>query len=196
MRKLFAVLLAVLPVAVYAQDPAEVQRLFESGQYQLIVEAAGTEASPAVLYTAGQSYQKLGDSGQAIEMYRRLASLPEGDPWRLIGQSAQQLAEEQTDAALETARQAVGAAADTPEAHFQLGLVQAKRQDWREAAAAFDRAAELNPSLAYAHYYGGLMHYRAKQPDRMAVRFERFLQLAPDAPERPEVLQIMRTIRG
>jgi hypothetical protein len=50
--------------------------------------------------------------------------------------------------------------------------------------------------MAYAHYYAGLMHYRAKQPDRMAIRFERFLQLAPDAPERPEVLQIMRTIRG
>jgi tetratricopeptide (TPR) repeat protein len=193
---LAAVVLTLSAARAFAQDPAEVQKLFEAGQYQVIVETAGAEASPAVLYTAGQSYQKLGDNGQALEMYRRLASLPEGDPWRLIGLSAQQLAEDQADAALETARQAVGAAGDTPEAHFQLGLVQAKRQDWREAAAAFDRAAELNPSLAYAHYYGGLMHYRAKQPDRMATRFERFLQLAPEAPERPEVLQIMRTIRG
>jgi hypothetical protein len=28
------------------------------------------------------------------------------------------------------------------------------------------------------------------------VRFERFLKLAPDAPERAEVQQIMRTVRG
>ena len=73
---------------------------------------------------------------------------------------------------------------------------QSGRGRFDEALPLFRRAAELNPSLAYAHYYGGLMHYRAKQPDRMATRFERFLQLAPDAPERPEVLQIMRTIRG
>ena len=87
-------------------------------------------------------------------------------------------------------------AGDLPEAHYQLGLVLAKRQDWRGAAEAFDRAAELNPANAYAHYYGGLMHYRASRPDRMANHFEQFLKLAPEAPERPEVLQIMRTVRG
>ena len=197
MTKLFAaVLLALLPAAAHAQDPAHVQKLFEAGQYQEIVEATGAEAPPPVLYIAGQSHQKLGDNGQAVEMYRRLAELPEGDPWRFIGASARQLVEDQIDAAFESAQQAVAAADEMPEAHFQLGLVHAKRQDWRAAAAEFDRAAELNPSLAYAHYYGGLMHYRAKQPGRMAISFERFLKLAPEAPERPEVLQIMRTIRG
>jgi len=64
------------------------------------------------------------------------------------------------------------------------------------AAAEFDAAAMLNPTNAYAHYYGGLMHYRANRPDRMAIHFEQFLKLAPDAPERPEVTQIMRTVRG
>ena len=82
------------------------------------------------------------------------------------------------------------------EAQFQLGLVLAKRQDWGGAAEALDRAAELSPAFAYAHYYGGLMHYRAGRPDRMAIHFESFLKLAPEAPERPEVVQIMRTVRG
>jgi hypothetical protein len=40
------------------------------------------------------------------------------------------------------------------------------------------------------------MHYRANRPDRMANHFEQFLKLAPDAPERPEVMQIMKTVRG
>jgi hypothetical protein len=30
----------------------------------------------------------------------------------------------------------------------------------------------------------------------MAVGFDRFLKLAPVAPERPEVLSLMRTVRG
>jgi tetratricopeptide (TPR) repeat protein len=191
-----AAVLGLLPAAAFAQDPAAVRKLYEAGQYQQVVESTPAEAPPAVLYTVAQSHHKLGANDQAMAVYGRLAELPEGDPWRAIGQSARQLLEEQTDAALQSAQQAAGSAGDLPEAHFQLGLVLAKRESWREAAAAFDRAAELDPSMAYAHYYGGLMHYRAKRPDRMAISFERFLQLAPDAPERPEVLQIMRTIRG
>ena len=66
----------------------------------------------------------------------------------------------------------------------------------REPADAFDRAVDLNPANAYAHYYDGLMQYRSGRPDRMANHFEQFLKLAPEAPERPEVLQIMRTVRG
>ena len=197
MKKLIAAtLLGLFPALAFAQDPAEVRKKFEAGQYQQVVESSAPEAPPAVLYTVAQSHQKLGANDQAVEIYRRLGELPEGDAWRFIGQSGQQLLEEQVDAAAESAQQAINSNGDLAEAHFQLGLVRAKQQNWREAAAAFDRAVELDPSLAYGHYYGGLMHYRAKQPDRMAIRFEHFLKLAPEAPERPEVLQIMKTVRG
>jgi len=183
-------------VFAFAQDPAEVRKQFEAGHYQQVVEGTAADAPPPVLYTAAQSHQKLGANDQAIEVYRRLAQLPDGDAWRFIGQSGQQLLEDQVDAAAESAQRAVETNGELPEAHFQLGLVKAKQQNWREAAAAFDRAVDLDPSLAYGHYYGGLMYYRAKQPDRMAIKFERFLKLAPEAPERPEVLQIMKTVRG
>ena len=159
-------------------------------------QVAITNDSPAAWYAAAQAHQKQGANDQALDLYRRLADLPEADPWRFIGASAQQLIENQNDAALESARRAVEMNGDLAEAHFQLGLAYARREDWREGAAAFDRAVELDPGMAYAHYYGGLMHYRANRPDRMAIRFEQFLKLAPEAPERPEVLQIMRTIRG
>jgi tetratricopeptide (TPR) repeat protein len=152
--------------------------------------------SPAAWYTTGQIRQREGAGDQALELYRRLADLPESDAWRFIGASAQQLMENQNDAALESAQRAVAMNGELAEAHFQLGLAQARRESWRDAAASFDRAAELNPGLAYAHYYGGLMHYRSNRTDRMAIHFEQFLKLAPEAPERAEVLQIMRTIRG
>lgn len=188
--------LLLVPGMALAQDAAEVRRMFEAGRYQQVVEAAEAESSPAVLYTAAQSHQKLGATDQAREAYARLAERPENDVWRFIGLSGQQLLDDQNDAALAAAQRAVAMAGDLPESQYQLGLVFAKRQQWREAAAAFDRAAEQGPSHAYAHYYGGLMHYRANRPDRMAIHFEQFLKLAPEAPERPEVLQIMRTMRG
>ena len=195
-KNVAAVVFTLSAAPVLAQDPAHLQKLFEAGQYQQVVETAGAEAPPPVLYLVAQSHQKLGSNEQAAAVYRRLADLPENDPWRFIGLAAQRLLAEQADGALGPAQHAVAMAGNMPEAHYQLGLVHAKRQDWRPAAAAFDRAADLQPTLAYAHYYGGLMHYRANRLDRMAIHFEYFLKLAPDAPEAPEVLQIMRTVRG
>ncbi len=194
--KTFLFALLLVPTVALAQDSAEVRRLFEAGQYQQAIQTADAAAAPEALYTAAQSHQKLGASDEARGTYARLADRGEDDPWHFIGVSGQQLLDGNTDAALESAQHAVDMAGNISEAHYQVGLVLAKRQDWRPAADAFDRAVELNPANAYAHYYGGLMQYRAGRPDRMANHFEQFLKLAPEAPERPEVLQIMRTVRG
>jgi tetratricopeptide (TPR) repeat protein len=191
-----AIALLLFPAAAMAQDAAEVRRLFEAGQYQQAIRSADAGEAPEGLYTAAQSHQKLGAAEEARGTYGRLAARGEDDPWHFIGLSGQQLLDDQTDAALDSAQQAVAMAGHLSEAHYQVGLVLAKRQDWRGAADAFDRAVDVNPANAYAHYYGGLMQYRAGRPDRMANHFEQFLKLAPEAPERPEVLQIMKTVRG
>ncbi|HKC55057.1 MAG TPA: tetratricopeptide repeat protein [Vicinamibacterales bacterium] len=193
---LLTVVLTFTASAVFAQNASQVQKLFEAGQYQRVVESAQPDADPAVLYTAAQSHQKLGENDRAIETYGALASRDEGDIWHFIGMSGQQLVQDDTEGALTSARQAVEMDGGMAEAHYQLGLVYAKRQEWPQAAAEFDRVTEINPSNAYAHYYDGLMQYRANRPDRMANQFEQFLKLAPDAPERPEVMQIMKTVRG
>lgn len=182
--------------ATFAQDASSVRRAFEAGQYQQVIEAAHPDADPGVVFAAGQSQQKLGAIDQAREAYRRLGERPEEDPWHFIGLSASQLLDNDTDGALASAQRAVEIADGLADAHYQRGLVLAKREDWRGAAEAFDRVSQIDPMHAYSYYYAGLTHYRASRPDLMAVRFERFLKLAPDAPERPEVLQIMRTIRG
>ena len=196
MKKILLMALLLLPIAAVAQDTAQVRRMYEAGQYQQVIEAAGAADAPEAIYTAAQSHQRLGAVNEARDTYARLAARPEDDPWHFIGLSGQQLVDEDSDGALASAQQAVAMAGGLAEAQFQLGLVLAKRQDWGGAAEALDRAAELSPAYAYAHYYGGLMHYRANRPDRMAIHFEAFLRLAPEAPERPEVAQIMRTVRG
>ena len=191
-----AVLALLFAFAALSGAEAQIRKMFESGQYQQVIEAAGPEAEPSVLYMAALSHQKAGSVEQAVATGRRLAELPEDQSWHFIGQSLVQLLEDQVDAARESAQRAAEAPDAPVEARYQLGLVLARQQAWREAAESFDRVTAADPSNAYAYYYGGLMHYRASRTDLMAVRFERFLKLAPEAPERPEVLQIMRTIRG
>jgi tetratricopeptide (TPR) repeat protein len=197
MKKLFALAVATfLPTLALAQDPGEIQRLFEAGRFQQVVDATNPASPPEVLYTTAQSQQKMGANDQAVQTFSRLAERPEGDPWHFIGLSGRQMVEGNIDAAVASARQVVAMAPDLPYAHFQLGLVLARQQQWAEAAAAFDAASERQPTNAYAHYYSGMMHYRANRVDRMAVQFEQFLKLAPEAPERPEVVSIMRTLQS
>ena len=191
-----AIVTWLLAVPAHAQDPGEIQRLFEAGRFQQVVEATNPDSPPDVLYTTAQSQQKMGATDQAMQTFTRLAERPEGDPWRFIGLSGRQLTEGNVEAAVASGRQAVAMAGDLPQAHFQLGLALARAQQWNEAAAAFDAASERQPNNAYAHYYGGMMHYRANRVDRMAVHFEQFLKLAPEAPERPEVVSIMRTLQA
>jgi outer membrane protein assembly factor BamD (BamD/ComL family) len=185
----------LIPTAVLAQDPAQVQKLFESGKYQQVVESTTPDSPPDVLYTTAQSQQKLGANDQAAQTFGRLAERPEADPWHFIGLSGRQLVEGNVDAAIASARQSVAMAPDLPYSHYQLGLSLARQQAWADAAAEFDATSERQPSNAYAHYYGGMMHYRANRIDRMAVHFDQFLKLAPEAPERPEVTSIMRTLQ-
>ena len=187
----------LLPAAVLAQDPGADSAPVRSGT---VISRSWTsttpDSPPDVLYTTAQSQQKLGANDQAAQTFSRLAERPEADPWHFIGLSGRQLVEGNIDAAVASARQAVAMAPDLPTAHFQLGLALARQQQWAEAAAAFDAASDRQPANAYAHYYGGMMHYRANRVDRMAVHFEQFLKLAPEAPERPEVLSIMRTLQA
>jgi len=196
MALIAAILLCVLGHAASAGAQTEVRRQFEAGEYQPVIDAAGPEAEPSVLYLAALSHQKGGAVDQAVATAQRLASLPEDNAWHFVGESLVHLLGEQLDPAAAAARRAVDAPGAPPEAHYQLGLVLARQQQFREAAAAFDHVSEIDPANAYAYYYAGLMHQRAKRTDLMAVRFERFLKLAPSAPERPEVQQIMRTVRG
>ena len=196
---LVALLLAALvttltPAPAGAQ--ANVRKLFEAGQFQPVIDAAVPEAAPSVIYLAAFSQQKAGAVDQAVATARRLAALPADNAWHFIGQSLVELLEAQVDAAAASARRAVAIPGAPAEAHYQLGLVLARQLQYGPAAEAFDRVIEQDPAFAYAYYYGGLMHYRAKRTDLMAVRFDQFLRLAPEAPERPEVQQIMRTVRG
>jgi lipoprotein NlpI len=100
------------------------------------------------------------------------------------------------DEALASANQAVAMTASLPEAHYQRGIVFMARQEYGDAVDAFSKATELDPTFAAAYYYAGLANYRVKRIDLMTNNFGVFVKLAPNAPERPEVESILRTVKG
>lgn len=205
-------------LAPMPQPASAAQQAFEAGQHaqalQLIAEArARGEAGPQDTFLAAQAQLRSGQNELARAEFAQLAALGD-ETWRLVAESSTALIDNNLDHALALATQAVAGidariAATPPDtpvdaaaqvndfpALYQLGLVQAKREEWAAAAATFERAAAANPSFAYAYYYAGLAWSRVKQVDRVSANFERFLILAPKAPEQAAVMSIMRTIRG
>ena len=192
---MFIALLLAITIAPAAQD-ASPQKLFESGKYQEAIDTVKkrSDASPEDVYVRALAHRKLNQNDDAKEAFGALAS--RDGAWKEIGNSGTAMIEGNMDNAAAAARKAVDADGNSSEARFQLGLVESARNNQQQAADAFARAAELNPQMAYAHYEAGMAFYKAKKVDRMAVYFENFLKLAPNAPERPAVQSIMKTIRG
>src|SRR5258705_10341546 len=114
---LLTVVLTFAASAAFAQDASQVQKLFEAGQYQRVVDSAQPDGDPAVLYAAAQSHQKLGETDRAVETYGALAGRDEGDAWHHIGLSGRQLLGDDVNAALDSARRAVEIAPDMAESH-------------------------------------------------------------------------------
>ena len=90
--------------------------------------------------------------------------------------------------------QAVASGPTIAEAHLQRGLALSGAQNLEAAAAAFQKASDLDPSWSYAHYYAGIAYSKIKRADLTASHFQTFLRLAPQAPERGEVQSILRTL--
>ena len=191
---LIALLLAVT-IAPAAQD-ASPQKLFESGKYQQAIDSVKkrSDAPPDQVFVRALAHRKLNQNDDAKEAF---GALVRGDgAWKEIGASGTALIDGNMDDAAAAARRAVDADGDSAQARFLLGLVESARNNQQQAADAFAKATELDPQMAYAHYEAGMAFYKAKKVDRMAVYFENFLRLAPNAPERPAVQSIMKTIRG
>jgi len=208
-------LVSVLAIALsFGQAPQEptIQQLFEAGQYApLLARVAAMEAPAAEdIYLAGQASRRLDppDEVQARNWFIRLGG-QEDNYWTFIGRSAMAMLggdapADQPDAvpvapdpaqAVADARRAAELAPDAFFAQYHLGFTLAETKDYLAAVAAFDQAMKLNPTFAYTYYYAGYSQYQVKRVDRMANDFERFLKLAPEAPERPAIQALMRSIR-
>lgn len=211
---------AMTGVAAEAQEPlpaSAAQRALEAGQYDQAVQQVNEarergETGLVDAFVAAHANMRRSQNDAAKAEFARLIE-SEDETWRRVGESSTALVDGDLDHAQAVAEAAVAqinerqAQPDAPApdeagrwrdfaAFYQLGLVKSRREDWAGAADALDRATQLNPSFAYAHYYAGLAASRLKRSDQVAAHFEVFLKLAPTAPERGAVMSIMRTLRG
>jgi len=182
-----------------APSDALVQQWYESGRYDEVVsrvtQADVADVGAEALWLAAHSSLRLGRRDEAASLFMRLAATDPNPAWQIASQLALAGLEGSAEAAAQ-ARQAAGAFPGDPFVQYELGLAAVRSGDFAGAAQAFDRTIAADPTFAYAYYYAGLAYDRLQRADLMAGRFDTFLRLAPQAPERPEVDSILSTVRG
>jgi len=172
------------------------QDLYEAGRYREVVDTVNAGGATAVgLWFAGQSYSRLGDPAQAGQTFARLPAAGGTTAWQVVSDLSIALLGGD-EAALDRAVQAASAFPADPLVQFELGLAYARRNDFAQAAQAFDRCSSAEPRFAYAYYRAGLAYDRLNRTDLAIARLETFARLAPQAPEQPEVAAILRTAAG
>lgn len=185
----------VRPASVPAA--ATIQTLYESGEDREVVSrfrnSVADSSTPTARWFAAQSQLRLGLRNDAISDLTVL-SQSDGDPaLRVAAQLA--IGRLTNDEPMVIRAQAdAGAFPDNLFVQYELGLSYAVRNDFASAARMFDGCIDTAPSFAYAYYRSGLAYQHLDRADLMANRFDRFLRLAPNAPERAEVESVLRTI--
>jgi tetratricopeptide (TPR) repeat protein len=174
-----------------------IQALYESGEDREIVNRVKNSVPDFVTsadrWFAAQSQLRLGLRNDALNDLAALTQTA-ADP---AVQVAARLAIGRLtndEATLGQARTDAGSYPENLLVQYELGLSYAVRNDFSSAARIFDICIATTPTFAYAYYQSALAYRHLDRPDIMANRFDRFVRLAPNAPERPEVESILRTV--
>jgi tetratricopeptide (TPR) repeat protein len=83
--------------------------------------------------------------------------------------------------------------------HFEKGAAYFDQENWDLAIVEFQEAIRLAPDAAPPYLYLGLSYYfnaNADDDEEVIGLLEKFLQLAPDAEEREEVIAFIEEIRA
>ena len=165
-----------------------------------LLSAASDEASadPTPLVYLGEAYQRANNTGSANDAFSRaeqraraiLSSSP-SDPRALYFLGVAQQRQKRFGEAIATLEKARGISPRDALVVYQLGATHAFQRDWPKAIDTLTQAIDLNPGIAYAYYYRGLAAGEAGRKDLLVNDLDRFLAMAPNAPEAEQVRRLL-----
>jgi len=165
--------------------------------------AAKKSDDPLVSLALGDALLTMRKRGQASSVFEqtselataRLTAKPTDKKARFALGAAQRRLK-QYDEAISNLNQAKTADAGNPRIPFELGMTKMSQGDNQAAFDALSQAIDLYSGYAYAYYYRALAANQINRKDIMVNDLDRFLALAPNAPEASKAQRILQAARG
>jgi tetratricopeptide (TPR) repeat protein len=135
------------------------------------------------------------NSGEYQEAVRILEPAAGGNARGLTYLGLSRLQLQQHAPAEEAFRKALEIDPNYAQAHYGLGLALGYLGQRDKAIESLQKAVDIDPQNAYAHYHLALGLNQSGAKDRAILHLQRFLDLLPDAPEAPQVRQLLSQLR-
>jgi protein O-GlcNAc transferase len=182
----FATVLIAEGDVAYAADQLEVA-------HRLAPQDSDTILNLAITYSQLRQYQK------SVQMFRLLPgtnsdAMPALTPQASISYAAALAATGEPAIAQKQLEAALVGAPDNAALHDSLGTILAQRQIYNDAAAQFQRAISLDPSLASAYYHLGSVSLNQGDPAAAVSELTKANDLAKENVE--YTLQLGRALRA
>jgi tetratricopeptide (TPR) repeat protein len=193
-------LMATLTLAtVLAADVQRGKQLYEEKNYRDAERELQQVASAEPDNAEAQKYLglariQLGKVSEAEAPLKKANELA-GDAGTKLGLARIAIEQKDLEGAEALINQAAESDADNADIPFNRGLIKASRKQYADSVKDLEAAIQKNPDNAYAHYYAGLSYNALKRPDKMIEHFQKFVKLAPDAPEKARVQSILKSVR-
>lgn len=168
-------------------------------QFRKAATAAPADPLPQVMLGETLIRAKSADANAAFTKAAELAQAAivadaaNGRAWYALGVAQQRL--KQFPQAIATLQKAIELRAGDPLPVYQLGVTYAFSQKWGDAVTTLSRSIEISPNLAYAFYFRALAQDKMGKKDQLVLDMERFLALAPTAPEAERALAVVKAAK-
>lgn len=150
---------------------------------------------PEIHYNLGFIYQQKKDWPAAIAAYQKAVEIRPSYSEAQTALASVYQSSGQGDKAMEVAKQS--ASGGDAKSHFNLGIVAMNQGKEEEALAAFQKAAELDPTNPEPHYFIGTRSMQmGKLPEAVAA-LEKYIAMAPaNAANLPAAKQILPALKA
>jgi len=151
---------------------------------------------PLALNELGVQYLKLHQVNKAVEVLKEAVKLNADAFTPRLNLGIALLEAKQFGEAEEQLREALKRNSTAATAHMYLGITLLRLSKFDEAEKELLTATEANASqLGMANYYLGGLYWRKHDYQRAVVQLEKYLQLAPNAPDAERVRSTIKDLR-
>ena len=154
--------------------------------------------NPAPVLFLGDTRTYSGDKGSASDAYaqaearaRALLEADPKDPEGLYFLGVAQQRQRRFEDAAKALEEARSARPDDSGILYQLGATRFYQEQFQAAFDLLSEALEKNSGLAYAYYYRGLAAAKLQRKDLLFNDLDKFVKMAPNAPEAATAKQIL-----
>lgn len=189
-------------VAVALGRLLEQERKYDESASVLRKAAAAAPSDPRLPLRLGEALLRAKKGSEADAEFRRAVDLAtraaserpaDAGAFLLKGMSLQRLRRyDEAMEALGRARELDGGSAATL---LEMGATRAFQQRWAEAVDLLGQSLAKEPGTAFGYYYRGLAQEKLGRKDLMVLDLDRFVKLAPAAPEADRARAILAAAR-